>query len=338
MSDMDLVDASSGSRLSEWDLALVDAMQDDPRAPWARIAQALGVSAPTVRRRWQRLVEADAAWITTHAGWDSGVVTALVAVQCRPGTADDLAQAVAAHPQILTVSVITGEHDLLLTVFADDMLALRRLTQRALGGHDGVMRVRMMPLTRVFRDGSHWRAGSPGRTRAQPRRTPGSPLSPHALRAAVGVLERNGRASSAELGHALNTSEAHARRAVQRALREEQIVQRVDVRLDQPHWPHSLVLWIVVPAERLHETALRISRMPLSRVCAAFAGGAANLYTVVWLRSLSEAPDVEAQIVHGHDVRVADRGILLHYAKRMGHVFDDEQHRVGHVPWAPAPG
>ncbi|WP_314732520.1 Lrp/AsnC family transcriptional regulator [Microbacterium sp. Marseille-Q6965] len=335
MIDMDPSASESPSRLSESDLALIDAMQDDPRAPWARIGQTLAVSAPTARRRWERLVEADAAWITTHAGWASGVVNALIAVQCRPGTADDIAAAAARHPEIMTVAAITGDHDLLFTVFADDMLALRRLAQTGLAAYDGVERVRTMLMTRVFRDGSHWRAGSPGGTRPQGRggRTDG-PLARAALGAAVAVLERDGRASSAALADALGTSEPHARRTVQRAIREGQIVQRVDVRLDQPNWPHSLVLWMVVPAARLHETALRISQLPLSRVCAALAGGAANLYAVVWLRSLSEAPEVEAQIVRGQEVHVTDRGILLHYAKRMGHVFDAGQHRIGHVPWA----
>ncbi|GAA3657035.1 AsnC family transcriptional regulator [Microbacterium marinilacus] len=335
---MDEGDRFTDVRLSESDLALIDAMQDDPRAAWARIGAAVGVSAPTARRRWQRLVDADAAWITSHPGWASGVVTALIAVQCRAGHADATARDMVRLPEVMTVAAITGDHDLLLTVFVDDMRGLRRLAQGVLAAHEGVARVRTMLMTRVFRDGSHWRAGSSGGARTDEGRRPGGSLSPAAVAAAVAVLERDGRAPSADLARALGTSEAHARRLVQRGVREELIVQRVDVRLDQPHWPHWLVLWMVVPAAQLHETALRISRLPLARVCAALAGGSANLYTVVWLRSLSEAPDVEAQIVRGHDVHVTDRSILLHYSKRMGHVFDDDQHHVGHVPWAPEPG
>ncbi|WOF24052.1 Lrp/AsnC family transcriptional regulator [Microbacterium betulae] len=332
---MDLAPGAASSSLSDSDLALVDAVQDDPRAPWARLGAQLGISAPTARRRWERLRGSDSAWITTHAGWRSGVVTALIAVQCRPGTSDAIARTLVGHPRVMTIAHTTGDHDLLLTVMVPDILELRRLMQSGLTSHDGVVRMRSMLVTRMFRDGSHWRSGSLGSTTCSATSTDGPLRFPTpALRAAIGVLERDGRAPSSALAATLGVSEPHARRFVRRAIRSGHIVQRVDVRLDQPHWPHSLVLWMVVPAARLHETADRISQLPLARACASLAGGGANLYTVVWLRSLAEAPDVEARIVRGLDVRVTERSILLHYGKRMGHVFDDRHRRTGHVPWA----
>ncbi|MEK0100560.1 AsnC family protein, partial [Streptomyces sp. A475] len=48
----------------ETDLALVDALQTDPRAPWSRIGPAVGVDATTAARRGARLERAGLAWVT----------------------------------------------------------------------------------------------------------------------------------------------------------------------------------------------------------------------------------------------------------------------------------
>ncbi|WP_241196675.1 AsnC family protein, partial [Streptomyces sp. ADI95-17] len=48
-------EAGEGEHFSELDLALVDALQAAPRAPWSRIGRALGVDATTAARRWERL-------------------------------------------------------------------------------------------------------------------------------------------------------------------------------------------------------------------------------------------------------------------------------------------
>ncbi len=336
MFDMDLKPRELSPVLSESDLALIDVMQEDPRAPWAQIGQTIGVSAPTARRRWERLHAEDSAWVTTHVGWNSGVVTAIVAVQCRPGSVETVIDAFVTHPRVVTIAEITGDHDLMLTVLVPDVHELRRFLRVGLTSHADVARMRTMLVTRMFLDGSHWRSGFGVSSRpAEPRdgsTSAPSPLSP-ALATAISVLERDGRAPSSELASALGVSEAHARRFVHRAVRSGHIVQRIDVQLEQPRWPYSLVLWMVVPAGRLYSAAARISQRQSVRACAALAGGSANLYAIVWLSSLAEAPDVEMQIVQDGDVRVVERSIMLHYSKRMGHVFDSEQRRTGHVPW-----
>ena len=41
--------------IDELDLALVDALRVDPRAPWSKLAGPLGVDQATLSRRWARL-------------------------------------------------------------------------------------------------------------------------------------------------------------------------------------------------------------------------------------------------------------------------------------------
>ncbi|MET4098503.1 DNA-binding Lrp family transcriptional regulator [Agrococcus sp. UYP10] len=334
---MDLAAAEPEDVLSHSDLALIEALQRDPRAPWAQVAHALGVSAPTARRRWERLSAEGAAWITTYPGMGAGLVAGLVEVRCRPGTSDDVAAELVRHPRIVTVSAQTGDRDLGLIIFAEDLTELRRIVQRDLGSHADVLHVRSSIMTRVFREGSHWRAGVLGGTSreasAGPTATVARQLGAPTTRAVLGTLERDGRAPTARIAEALGTGEAHARRSVHRLLESRRIVQRVDVTLDQPHWPHSLALWMVVPAGQLDEAARRIGELPTIRLCAALAGGASNLYVIAWLRSLEQAAEIEAQITRGLPARVLDRSLLLHYYKRLGHLFDDQRRRVGQVPW-----
>ena len=154
----------------------------------------------------------------------------------------------------------------------------------------------------------------------------------------LGELERDGRASAATLAERLGTSEAHARRITRRLLADGWVQQRIDVSLEQRMWPHALALWMVVPAARLEATAVQIAQMPMTRLCAALAGGSTNLYVIVWLRDLEEAATIEAELARSLELRVLDRAILLHYYKRLGHLFDDANRREGHVSWlAPLP-
>lgn len=72
--------------LSELDLALVNALQINPRAAWTDLAKALDVDAATVARRWERLRAAGHAWVTAYPYGGSGA-GALIEIDCAPGQA-----------------------------------------------------------------------------------------------------------------------------------------------------------------------------------------------------------------------------------------------------------
>src|SRR5689334_25352106 len=59
---------NESAMLTELDLEIVNALQINPRAEWSRIADALGLSGPTVARRWNTLAELGQAWITPAPG------------------------------------------------------------------------------------------------------------------------------------------------------------------------------------------------------------------------------------------------------------------------------
>lgn len=321
--------------LSESDLALIDALHPDVRASWAEVGRRLGVSAPTVRRRWQHLTDHGAAWITSYPGPASTIVMALLEVRCRTGSAAVVAEALGRDRRIVTITGGTGPRDLVLTVFADDLVDLRQLLHESFAEVDEVVEVQTSVATRRYRDGSAWHPRvlpDPPEENRTP--TPPVPIEDEQLRRVLAVLEADGRASTEVVARALDSSTGHARRVVARLLRQEQIVQRVDLGLEQDLWPHGLALWMVVPPASLDQAARRIGSLPLTRLCLALAGGAANLYAIVWLRNLAEAAEVEAQIVADTEARVLSRSLVLHYYKRLGHLFDGDRRRIGHLAWA----
>src|SRR5438128_7915967 len=72
--------------LTETDLALVEALQVAPRAPWTSLGAALGISAATAAQRWARLAATGSAWVTGGPGvalWNTRCV-AYVEVDCAP--------------------------------------------------------------------------------------------------------------------------------------------------------------------------------------------------------------------------------------------------------------
>lgn len=333
MSVMDASEEAEPGLLSDSDLALVDAMQQNVRAPWARIGAQLGVSAPTARRRWERLVDSGAAWLTSSPFASPNDPWAFVDIRCRPGMADAVAERLVAVPSVLTVSAVTGERDLVAMVSTSTMQDLRHVLRASVSALDGVASVRTSLTTRIYAEGSTWRARE-GRN-APPGASGAYDLAPtHRHRDAVlAVLQHDARAPASVIARALGTTDAHARRVTHELLASRQILQRVDVLPGQRIWPHSLVLWLAVAPAELDAVARRVAALPLVRLCAAVAGGSSNLYIIVWLRELADAPVMEARISGADSVRIVDRALILHYFKRLGHTFDENDRRSGLVPW-----
>lgn len=163
--------------LSELDLALVNALQINPRAPWSELAKPLGVDAATVARRWERLRAAGHAWVTAYPRDEAGMAS-IIEVDCAPGQDTAVAAALSADPQAVTVEHTSGGRDLLVTVLATDFAALSRYVVDRLGDVPGVTSTRAHPATRVYTEGSRWRLRSLSRPQRDALAAPGAPRAP----------------------------------------------------------------------------------------------------------------------------------------------------------------
>jgi DNA-binding Lrp family transcriptional regulator len=131
--------------LDELDRKIVAALVEDARATYAEVGAEVGLSAPAVKRRVDRLRSSGA--ITgfsarvdpTALGWTT---EAYVELYCRGRTSPaDIAAAVSKHPEITDACTVTGEADALLHIRAADVRHFERVMER-IGAEPFVVRTR----------------------------------------------------------------------------------------------------------------------------------------------------------------------------------------------------
>lgn len=107
--------------LDALDVALLEAMRDQPRAGVLELSRALGVARATVQARVQRM---EAAGVVTGYGPDVDVaaagfgVRAFVTLEIAQGGLDRAAADLAAVPGIVEAHAVTGAGDVMCTVAA----------------------------------------------------------------------------------------------------------------------------------------------------------------------------------------------------------------------------
>ncbi|MYW68317.1 AsnC family transcriptional regulator [Streptomyces sp. SID8379] len=337
------MDPDSVRGFEETDLALVDALQTDPRAPWTRIGPAVGIDATTAARRWARLRREGLAWVTAYAGPVTGAV-GYVEVSCRPKRLAELSERLSALPWVLSVEHVVGDFDLFLTVAAVDLPALGRRVGTELGLLPGVRSTRTRLGVRVYQEGSGWkvRALEPaGRARLEGARpAAGAGLGGSSGHGPRGGLDRrllaalgvDGRAGWAELAARTGLSESTVRRRLARELRDHEILVRCDLAQQVAGYPAIATYRATVPHGALDTTGAALARLPQIRLCASVTGSC-NLLFSVWLRDLDGITALESLLDERFPhLTVQDRTVTLRTAKRMGRVLDDEGRAVGHVP------
>ncbi|MFF7456554.1 Lrp/AsnC family transcriptional regulator [Kitasatospora sp. NPDC008115] len=335
--------AGADVRFSELDLALVDALQAAPRAPWSQIGRALGVDATTAARRWERLRANGLAWVTAYDAAKSATV-AYVEVRCRPRALESVSRALAGMPWVFSVDETAGDFDLLASVAAADLPSLGRSVHGLIGGLKGVRSTRTRLGITLYSEGGDWRmrAMEPaGHTELAAPRTSGStvysarmhpPYAPEdqALLAALGA---DGRLGYTELGAVTGMSEHTARRRLQRMIREGDITFRCDLAHPLAGLSTVVLYRAMVPHTHLAATGNALARTKEVRL-AVSVSGSDNLLVMAWLRGLHAIDPFEAQIAERFpQLKVSDRTVFLHSRKRMGRLLGSTGLATGHVPF-----
>lgn len=321
--------------LDEDDLALVEALQRGPRAPWTEVAALVGTNAVTASRRWERLRATGAAWVTgtPGPGSHSAQVLAYVDVTCLPSEKTRVAGELARDVHALSVDITAGGRDLLLTVAAVDLPTLGRYLLERLDRVPGVTGTRARIATRLYAEGSTWRLGvlpSTGVSGGPPQVTRPAVMD-EVDRELMCALGEDGRASYAALAAATGISQPTARRRVERLIGSGAVLMRTEVAAPLAGLPLMVVLSADAPAGRLDDAAARLGRLRQVRLSATLAG-TPSLLVVAWLASLEEVHQFEQELAHVvPDVAVVDRLVVLRAVKRMGHLLDVEGRAVSTV-------
>ncbi|WP_196221837.1 Lrp/AsnC family transcriptional regulator [Sphingobium sp. CAP-1] len=129
--------------LDSLDTSIIEILRINGRATNQDIAERLSVTAATVSARLQKMEEARVmrvVAVTDFAAHGYNVIIALgVKVQGRD--VSDVGQALARLPQILSVNVMNGEHDIELLVALREFSEVQRFLFDHIAGVDGIAHI-----------------------------------------------------------------------------------------------------------------------------------------------------------------------------------------------------
>ncbi|MFE4411909.1 Lrp/AsnC family transcriptional regulator [Streptomyces sp. NPDC056821] len=331
---------------SELDLALMHALQLQPRASWSELAPLLGVTASTLARRWERLSTKGLAWVYAAPGraFSRTRCTAFVLLRCRPGARQRLAEQVSAFEEVVTAELTApGSADLLLDVLAPDAARLTHFLTERLDGLPEVSAVECLFATSLYTEGSRWRLhsldsaqlGALGPPGAGAREAASSAELDRLDHALLDALVRDGRLGLAALAERTGTSAATVRRRVHRLTDSGVILFRCDMAPHLTGLPVSVTFRGQAPASDLNTLHRTLATLPECRLVAAVTG-TTNVLATFWLRDIGDIERREtAMCARLPSLTIADRIVGLRTVKRMGHLLDGTGRRTGTRPIRP---
>ncbi|MDQ0756034.1 Lrp/AsnC family transcriptional regulator [Arthrobacter sp. B3I4] len=330
---------------AELDLALVNALQLQPRASWVDLAGPLGTTATTLARRWDRLSKAGLAWVTASFGpeFARSRCISYVMIRSEPAERTSVVEQLAQCPEVATIEVATGGHDINCDVLTLDLRDLDRFLTEKVHGVRGVISVSILLTTSLYLEGSRWRLRSLDQdqlnvlNKSTMSRTQGNYVNhlDGLDRSLLGHLANDGRLSWAELASLTDASTATVRRRVNKLISSGIVTFRCELAHSLAGWPIQASLLAQTPAADVDRICRVLAAWPECRFLAAVTG-TANVYATFWVRDLGELQRLEAR-TSGHfpSLTVVHRMVALNTPKRMGHLCDDEGRRTGTVPISP---
>lgn len=327
------------SVLSELDLALVNAVQVEPRAPWPVIGSSLGISAATAARRWEALKTARTAWTGSTMG-PLLQMGAVVELRCRPGTVETVAAALTSMASVLTVGRTLGSFDLYALTVSPTPSALSAVAAGAIAALD-VVEARVHPYYRIF-GGARWTLGILNRYQVaeiveqRERVLTSSPATDLEKRLFL-ALGGDGRRSAVDLAKELDVPAWTVRRQLSLMRRRGLLEVRTDMARGLGGWPFAGLLWLRVPDEDTEATGRELGTWPEIRFAAPVVS-ASNLFVVVNIRSPEELESIASRMRTRHrTLRIVDRRLVIRLIKVHGHLLDEEGRSLSRVavdPWA----
>ncbi|MQY27864.1 Lrp/AsnC family transcriptional regulator [Nocardia aurantia] len=329
--------------VDELDLALINALQLSPRAPWSQVATALDIDAVTAARRWHRLTAAGLAWVTCVVGpaRHPEFCLAYVDIDCAPGELDAVTAALAELDPILYLYHRSGGHALLAVLVQPNPAAVSQYLHTVLEPLPGVRGYRCELRTVGYGEATRWRLHSLEPAQQRLLRAGATAAPPRPLRIdgtderLYRLLHQDGRMPFTELAERAGISDATARRRVTRLLASRQLRLRCDVAQPITGTPITAIVRAIVPAAHLATAGPALAALPQVRLCCALTGPD-NLLLMAWLPALSALPVLEAELAeHAPGLVVTDRAISLRTVKQLGRLLDGEGRAVRDIPPRP---
>lgn len=144
--------------LDELDHAIIDLLRADGRLPYRAIARELELTETTVRSRVKRLEESGTMRVVAVTDIEAAGYQMLLAigVQVENRSPSDVAGDLAKVPEIFSVNVVVGTHDVEVLVVAEDLDALNSLLSKLLADIPGIRRLTPSLAMNVLKNQPDW--------------------------------------------------------------------------------------------------------------------------------------------------------------------------------------
>jgi Lrp/AsnC family transcriptional regulator for asnA, asnC and gidA len=158
--------------MNDLDQLILQTLQADGRAPFSAIARQAGVSATTVRLRYQNLVRQGILRTVGIADpYAMGFqAPALIAIAVEPGAVEQVAQQIGELPEVSYLVMTLGAWDLMVEVFCRDLVHLSELILQHIHRIPGVRTTEALMIARSYKLSYRWSPyatgveGDPGST------------------------------------------------------------------------------------------------------------------------------------------------------------------------------
>lgn len=309
-------------RLSLLDQRIVAALQVDGRASWRNIAHLVGSSESTVARRARELLDAGA--IRSTAMVDPVRVgqgyPVLLQLRCEPSRGSAVAKALADHPDVRFVTVVTGPFDVLAELIVPSTRHLMAFLFEELASIKGITDTSTETVLRNFKTSYDWSRALLDMTlpaRPSPTASVGRTVELDDVdRRLAARLAEHGRSGFPELAAALGITESMARRRVEALVANGALapITLVDPRL--LGFEVELALWLHVDLSQLEDVAAALSALPSVRYLSA-TSGYSDLVGEIILRSHEELYTFRTKVLGSlSGLRRAELALELQTLKR----------------------
>ncbi len=128
-------------KLDEKDKKILNILQQNYRISYQKLSEMVGLAASTIHNRVQNMIESgiirnfDTVVCPLKVGYES---VAILGLSVNHGKVKDAAEKLATYNEIQLVATSTGDHDIILQVYAEDEKALWRFIKEKIRTIDGV--------------------------------------------------------------------------------------------------------------------------------------------------------------------------------------------------------
>lgn len=268
---------STTSPLTGLDLQIATALQIDPRASWRRIAQVLQAPERSVARHGTALLEAG---VVVVAGMRTRAETALLRVECAPGTARAAVESLSHRADSTFTYALTGGADCMAELIFDRG-RMQSVLVNEVPGTVGMVRTHSYPVLRYFRTIRRWHSGALDDAQVAALTTTEGPelesmvrddgLTGLDERIAVALAE-DGRATVDALARRIGSSPTTTARRLSELLASSRLQVRALVEPALLGLEVEAILWITSAPGDVEHLGRALAEDPRVRYAAAVAG------------------------------------------------------------------